>query len=570
MTPPDDRTLPPEPDAAQDAQGAFVLAPPVVGLACAGALSDEPGAQLGLDGRSWAPLPREAPRSVPLHGLPDAGGQDDPDRPPERPTAGPPAQAVFDLVDVPQLGLWDRKRVAGALAQRPGQQTPKQQQRPGPHDRLSKCCHGVRVKADESPQLFRTDRGKLVWQGLMSCEEKCCPKCGVSWAHDTCNTLGAVFEAWLSADPQHDVWMLSLAIPHARTDDVRQLVRALYEMAPTFFRTSEWRAFARRFDIGQGKVVRIIDSTHGGDNGAHPHWHIALLVDGVTITGAERRDAAINHARAHLRAPDDDATDAERAAYAKAMKRADEDQARALNGYTTWNDAPLTALDRRERQIVLASLAARYGLWSAWVDTVRDWLGPERARFGRNRGELQPRHVARSALRLTPGEDASRYFTAWGLESEIGGTPIKARSHLRLLDAAGAGVVGAGDAWVTWREAMKRKSWAIGVTRACRATGVTAAMVEAYRKRKQDERDAARERAGQPVERVKPFWVVVPSLLWEAACLVGLDVIERIACEAVDAGAPAQDAVTRACWAVQPEVNRRALARARPPPEDTC
>lgn len=567
MEPADNPTLLPP---ADERQASLQLRQAIGGLSGAGTPFDGVGAQLGLDGQGYDPAAQAAtslgpPSRTSGSGAPDQ--DDDPDRPPERPAPVLAGQGAWEWADVPQHDLWTRRRAAGALADRPGKQTRKQRRRPGPHDRLSKCCHGVRHKKDTSPQLYRTERGKIAWRGLIQCEEKCCPHCGVKWAHSVCNELGAIFDAWLRGDGgglvSTDVWMLTLALPHSRYDDVTLLVRVLYEMAPAFLRTKEWRAFAERFAVGQGKVVRVIDSTHGGDNGAHPHLHCALLVSGVQVTADERRTAARDYSEANIRRPDGDDGEEAWAAYHRAMKRAREDRARAETA--TWTDASLTSLDRREREVVLAMLASRYSLWSAWSELIKHYMGPELARFGRRRGEMQERHVSASALRLTPGEDAARYFTAWGLESEIGGTAIKSRSHLRLLDAYASGIEEAGAAWREWREAMKGKTWAIGLTRARRAVGITSADVQEYAKRKQRERDDARRAAGKPVQLVPVVSVVVPSYLWGAACLVGLDVIEQLACDAADAGRSAQDAVTRACWAMLAEATRR--ARGQPPPE---
>jgi len=543
---------------------------------------------LGLDGRSYAPpaLPTAAGEAGPSLGTLRAKTWGE--RPPAFPVHGPPAQLRLGLDEwdaIEPLTRWGRRRVAAALAERVGELTAKRaaaiedgRQRPGgTQDNLAKCCYGMRQSSSTSPAMWRTPRGKIVWSGLVRCGDRCCPECGVNWAQATSHKVGCLIARWLGSDAggllDPDAWMLTLAPPHALSDAIGVSVDDLQTIYDRFVRCAAWRRFALRWGLAHedddgryrkhAAVVPFLDAAFGGDNGAHVHYHTLLLVGGARVSGEERRSAALR-ASAGPRPEDDDVEAV--IAWEHRAQRIEDDRLNALDPSSRWEAAPLRALDRHERAVLLDRIAADAGLWSALVEIIQD-VKPRRVElFGKRKGELVPQWVARSALQLTPGEDAARYFTAWGLESELGASPLKGRSHLRLLDAAGAGVPLAGNTWKAWREAVRGRRWARGLGPAMKRLGIDDDDVSEWATAKQAERDERRARAAvEPLPVFAPVAIVVPHYLWGAAVVVGVDVVEHVACAAADAGEDAQAAVSALLWRYQTEANAR--ARERPPPE---
>lgn len=527
-------TLPQTPDTVPAPAGQLVW--PVDGVA----------AQLGLDGRAYAPRaacsasdappdPEGAGPSLgPLHGL-------------LRADPAPPVQLVLDLADldaIPVLPLWERRRQAAALASRPGQGTARQTE--GPQDRMAKCCNLVRREASASPTMFRTERGAWSWSLVVRCNEWCCPSCGPRRARDTAAQLGAILDSWQHNDAGGllvpDAWMLTLTVPHElpgrpdrprtyRDADVASTVSTLYEAHALFVRSRAWRAFCRRFGISS--TVRVLDAVFGGPSGAHPHFHLALLPAAAQVTGDERRAAAIQRPDVDVDLAESEQEQAARRALGERIRAA---RARALDPDASWPDADLPQLDDDERGTVLRYLER--DVREAWRDAVEDWTGA--------------RPSSTACLRLTPGDDSSRYFTAWGLSNEVTATPIKARSHLRLLDAAGAGHAAAGAAFVEWREATAGRSWVTGLGRTRRRLGLTADDVAAHAKAAQLERDnhhreLVAAHLAEPIVLVKPLSLVIPSYLWAAAAHVGFDVLERLADYADANGLPPQETLIDAC-----------------------
>lgn len=637
MEAPDNRTLPPRADAAQVAQDAPWR--PCEGLAPGGQLEllEAPGTALGFDGRGYAAPPPAAPAVGPSLGTLRDVSPGTPDPAAVAAGAGPPGQLRLDLAEwdaIEQLTLWGRRRVAGALATRSGTMTPAraaaieagEQLAGGTQDNLGKCCHGTRIGA-ASPALYRTPRGKLVWSGLVRCGDRCCPVCGPAYAQKSSHRTGALIDRWLASDAggllDPDAWMLTLAPPHAMTDAIAASVDDLYRIEQLFMRTPEWRAFALRWQLARrdergryqplAGVVPYLDASFGGANGAHVHFHTLLLVGGARVTGEQRRACALRATAG--RRPDADDVEALIAWEHRAQRIAD-DYARAVDPSSRWLDAPMRALDQHERCMLLDRFAADAGLLVALTRVIQSVKPMQLERFrrpsifatddeaaaakraaaraaelaqytsleqppppreDRNAPREVPCHVAPSALQLTPGEDAARYFTAWGLESELGASPLKGRSHLRLLDAAGAGVAFAGATWQQWREAVRGRRWARGLGAALRRLGLDDAAVSAWAAAKQAERDELRaererraaERERRPVELppvLAPLSVVVPWYLWGAAHVAGLEVVEQLAVAVADAGGDAQQAVIDLCWRYQSEANARARARGRPPP----
>lgn len=164
------------------------------------------------------------------------------------------------------------------------------------HDRQAKC-HRTRIVAQGAPvTVSRGESGRVWWGGLVRCGHATCPACGVARARDAAASLGLAFERHLASSAYADAWMLTLTVPHYEGDTQAALVDALYRAAAVFFRGREWLAFRRRHHVRA--TVRVLDVTfkESPTYACHPHFHVALLVDGAAagfgplrgLTAAER------------------------------------------------------------------------------------------------------------------------------------------------------------------------------------------------------------------------------------------------------------------------------------------
>lgn len=457
MQPADHRTLPRRDDAAPDALGApwrDVLAP-------GGQLAlPVAGAQLGLDGRSYAapaaPTERSEPSLGPQHGVLHG--------PLERPG---PVQLALDLADVervPQLGLWDRLDQAHAVL---------------PFESRQAKCHRTR-RAKGPVNGYRTERGSWSWSGLVRCGIYACPACGPRRARDVSAALGCAIRRHRASASHADVWMLTATVPHTADDLVGVTVERLYHAWSAFVRSSTWRDFAERWQLRP--VVRVLDATFGGANGAHPHFHVLLLPLGAASVTREAGETLL---------------------------------------------APWSSWLEDERRARLAELTA--GLWPAW-DAACAAAGVERAR-GAN------------AIELTPAERAAAYFVAWGLADEVGASPAKARSHLRLLDARAAGVDAAGAAFAEWVASTAGRQWVTGLGDLRRTLGISDEDCESYVAELRAARDAAAAARGEPVQLVRPLYVAIPELLYPAALSLGWARVTALLDDADARGLPPQAAL---------------------------
>jgi hypothetical protein len=362
---------------------------------------------------------------------------------------------VLDLADlelVPQLSMWDRADVGASVM---------------PWDSNEAKCQRTRRSADPA-KVYRTERGAWCFAGLITCEKWACAHCGSSRARSTSAALGVALRRHLSDGVRDhwrwpDAWMLTLTIPHTRTDWLGVTVDRLFGAWRSFEQSSAWRSFKKRW--GVVGVVRVLDVTFGGLNGAHPHFHV-LVLPSRAVRVSDVADVA---------------------------------DAGGMGGdrrETIYQ--PIAGLGREERQLELDGLAV--GLWGAWDDACAV-AGVERARGAQ-------------ALRLSGSEDAAAYFVGWGLGDEVGATPMKRRSHLRLLDAVAAHVAGAASAYVAWCGAVAGKQWVSGLGDVRRRLSISEEDEDAYIAELRAKRDAARAAAGDPVVLVRPLYGWVPHHLW--------------------------------------------------------
>lgn len=462
--------------------------------------------QLGLDGRLYGharPLPGDASTDPPP-GHPEGRSPESllgtnaefctPVQDGASGGSGTPRQLVLDLADlvaVPQLDMWERKeRQHAVLCAELGDA--------GFSSNLAKCgITRVPSRKGGVVTLYRDARGTWRHSGHVHCDQWTCASCGPSRARTTAATLGVAMDRWLNGRRNaeggrhdrparlafRDVWMLTLTLPHRIEDWPGDTVDKLFDAHERFKRSAAWRAFCREWGIKSS--VRVLDNAHGGKNGTHPHFHLALFPslardidtsDGATLLGW----------RAH-----------------RAMRKA----------------------DRRQRCDEIGA-----ALWGAWRDALVE-AGVTYA-------------VGGEALKLSPGEKAAAYFTGWGLADEVGASTMKVRSHLRLLDAAAAGVEGAGGAFVQWVAATRGKQWVTGLGDLEQRLAITDEDIEAHIAKLRAARDAAAAERGEPVVLVRELQVDVPDALHAAALSLGWSTVHDVCTQADLDGRNAQLALT--------------------------
>jgi hypothetical protein len=279
------------------------------------------------------------------------------------------------------------------------------------HSRMTACQQLWIPRGEANPDLTwkRSEHGSWSSCDLASCNAWGCPRCGRARASSSRDELGAVILKHLDASTATDAWMLTLTAPHYDAG-VELDVRRLYDASALLWRDLEFKRWASRWGV-VGRV-RFLDNTRG----AHPHFHIALLVEHAVI------------------------------------------------GLTS----PIKAMGAVERATWLESIAA---------ELVPVW---ERACRAAGVDIRDPDAFERHALKLTGGERAAAYFAGWGLTDEVTLASYKRGSHLELLADVRAGVAGAGDTYVAWLDATRGRQWCSGLADARRAIGVTDEDVERY------------------------------------------------------------------------------------------
>lgn len=338
--------------------------------------------------------------------------------------------------------------------------------------------------------LKRSDRGTWTTRDLVTCGHWTCPSCGPYMARKIAGTIGACMERWLGGgDGQQanentlDVWMLTLTAPHKLGDDTRTFVAQLYEATAYLFRSRTWQRFEEEWGIRAR--IRVLDVTFGGPNGTHPHFHVALFLDG------------------------------------------------APGGFRHWSRKR-----RGEYVSDLQNVPAMYTdlsllqVWRAGVEKAGIVIEDDAA-------------FADFAVKVSPSEEASSYFTKWALADEVGGTALKRDNHLTLLDKCGAGDDAAGATYIEWRRACGGRQWITGLEDTRTLVGVTDDDVAAFVAAQLAKRDE--EKA--PV-LVAPLALVVRAYLWPRALQLGLPTVLREIERAEFAGEDLQRALDRFLWAV--------------------
>lgn len=519
-----------------------------------------------------------------------------------------------ELVDnAPQLSMWRRLEIAHNLtyeAHDPSDPSSK-------GGRQGKCMWVRRIGADEDIVGKRHESGAYTLHGMVRCGLAVCPHCGGQKARTTTSSLAVAMTRHLAGDARtdetaigelvgssskwRDVAMLTLTPPHRLQDDLREHTTRLYAAVEHFQRSRTWSKFAER--LGLVGKVRALDAVHGGPNGSHVHFHTALFLTNATVPSEfVSRFKARQPERERL-ADEWAEWDAARADWRRARGKTKRRQIETLGrvGYVADGEFTLEnasamrateaeldagrAADREYTRSLLDTMAAivrdvgedllpRFmpieplrdqpqSLREAWLDE----LGRELVAAW----EYSCRHVGIAidypgafrarALKLSPAEHAWSYFTKWGLADEVGASTAKDRNHLRLLDAVGAGVDGAGDVYLEFARATKGKQWITGLADVCKRYGVTDEDAQAYRAELRRKRDLEREQRGEPVVVIKPLKVLIRPHVLDGALAIGWHNVWAFVDECEARGGDYQAELD--VWLFTARLDR---AAARPPP----
>lgn len=489
MPAPADQTLA-VPTDDRDEREQLSLIAPLGQLALPGA-----AAQLALDGVAYVPVLSDRSPERASHPLgPHTEFRTDGGLPPNAHPPGAPSdtgrvQLQLDLdawAEAPQLTLWERLDVVRDLV------------RGGEFDRDAKC-NRVRFEKQSDVTLNRSARGSWSTAGTIKCNVwQTCPHCGPKKCREVASKLSVAFDRHQQRSSEHDVWMLSLTIPHY--DDVRTelVVDQLYDAFDRFAHSKEWRRFCLRWGV-VGRV-RVLDATHGNGNGSHPHFHIALFVERSSI-GTDHA-FLLSERKVESWTVSDDGGAMDCGVRIMPTELASERERWGLL-------RPLRACAQDVRRKYLDEIKG--SLVTAWTEAVR----ASGARIEK------PTEFARKGLDLQPSENAASYFVKWGLADEVGASSSKARNHLRLLDAVAAGVRGAAYAWKQWRRAIHQHTLVTGLGSIVRKLDVTDEDARAWLDEQRRRREADAEREGNPVVLVPELRIVVRSHLYAAAMHVG-------------------------------------------------
>jgi hypothetical protein len=474
-------------------------------------------AQLGLDGLAYEPRrPERAVSATAAQGAdldadssgrsPDESARylgllrgvsdETADAPNEPPSTLGQLPLPLDLdAEIPQLSLWGRMAVRRQLLRYTKSARGKES--------ADSKCSWVRFVTGADVGGNRSDRGYWSARGLVTCQKWTCPFCGGTKARDAVSKLGACLARHLSADPDHDAWMLTLTVPHYPDTSTIDHVDQLYRAWDLFVASKGYRQFAARWGIVAR--VRVLDATHGAANGSHGHFHVALF---PTKAGLSTVDAFVRSAE-----PIDSWTvDDDGSEIATPGVRVLPSQ---LAGREVWGRGVWTSLRAcapKVRAGFLTELSA--GLLPAWESAVRG-AGVELRDVRAFRGV---------SLKLSPSEKAAAYFVKWGFADEVG-SASKSRSHLHVLDAVAANLPGAAYVFKLWARAVDGRAWVSGLTRACAKIGITDDDATEYRERLLAERDAANEREGTPVKKVRPLDLKFRAHLYPIVQALGFDAV---------------------------------------------
>lgn len=522
-------------------------------------------AQLGLDGLAYEPRrqptdldadsrgrsPEESARPLGTsHGVFDRTSDGRPGHPTDAPFPGLQLSLGLDLDaadNAQQLSLFARQAMHRELFRAP--QSCPRKCACHPFDRDAKC-NWTRYLSHADAHGARHDSGAWSLKGVIKCGTWTCAACGPAHARATASKLGVAIDRHLASTADGvdaDVWMLTLTIPHYADVPADVVVDQLYAATAKLWTSPAWRAFEKRWGlIGR---VRVLDATHGGPDGSHPHFHVALFPTRAGLPTVE--------------------------AFALSEEKID-----------SWT------IDERGGEMgetgvrVLPSQIAGQGVWTSlrhgatpkararFVDDLKHGLIPAWEKAVRASGARieNPTKFRENSVKVSPSEKASAYFVKWGLADEVGAPTAKARNHLRMLDAAAAGVPGAAHVVRQWRKAVAGHAWVTGLADVCNRLGVTDEDARQRLDEIRAKREAQLAREGTPVEKVPELNVIIRAHVYAVALALGWEQVFGYCDEVSARGGDVQAELDAWLWqqlgAVDPDALAHAQREMNAPPDD--
>lgn len=413
-------------------------------------------AQLGFDGLSYEVEPPKRPENEPVQGPGGAA---------ETPILG-------TLREVSQVPL-----IAGEFRQVKGvrQRTLWSMMEPSfesPKGELpGRCCKVRRTK--EAVELVRSESGAWSFRNLITCNSAhACPVCAEKRARKACAEIGACIGRHLTQSVYHDVWMLTLTMPHTAEMPMAETKGKLVGAWERMNKSHGWQELKKKWGI-RG-VLRTFDSTFGS-NGWHPHWHVALIVDKA-------------HWFVETKSPFDFPSQPMRG-----FLRAEQVEMR--------NDIAMTEVTP---------------LWEAALDAENAITGNRDA-------------VRAHSVRITGAEKAAEYFVKWGLAAELALPGIKgSNTQWNLLDAVGDAAKSKKErAWAKGQfmeffRATKGLPIITGLKRLRKVLNVSDDDVEAHVARLKLAREKVLVKEGKTLPKVAPLALTIESgNLFKRAIAVG-------------------------------------------------
>lgn len=149
-----------------------------------------------------------------------------------------------------------------------------------PKSRTALCLR-TRIKGADGVGVWKCEHaGTAHYSGLIVCGSVwTCPVCGAKISEKRRGELNAAIEQHKSRGG--DVLLLTLTTPHARGDDLAQLLARQAKALASF--TAQRAVKGILAEMGELGRVRAFEVTHGRkghDNGWHPHYHFLQFVKG--------------------------------------------------------------------------------------------------------------------------------------------------------------------------------------------------------------------------------------------------------------------------------------------------
>lgn len=403
----------------------------------------------------------------------------------------------------------------------------------GAGDRLATCQRARFALPGQKAgnvESNRSDRGVWSLYGVVTCGSWVCAHCGPKLARAAAARISLALERHGDQFPDGAAAMLTITPEHKSSDATATAIDWLYRARGEFMRSKEWREVADEFGIST--TIGVLDATHGGRDGSHPHFHIVVPFDRmprVTIFESTKAeiDRVIEEQTQRLRVKHGFLT--------SKIERAIEDDEQVNRRIDDWLELSSSAIQRlwlaleipfrqasqAYRARYLAELAAR--LAPTWRRAIEKYM----TRDGRSIEHVD--QFLRFGLELSPAENAAGYVLRWGLAEEVGMSTAKERNHLRLLDLVAA-FRGTEESWISdaaadiyrdWVSATHGRQWVVGLGDACKRFGITDEEVREFFEELRAKREQQLADAGTPIQKVRKLHVVVRGELWGTFVRIG-------------------------------------------------